>query len=71
MITNTQELTVALRSLDILDKSLDALRGQLMTANPDLLAATAAAYVWRIASLQAEIAAYLDVQPLATRRGSI
>jgi len=63
MIANSQELTIAFRSLIILEKSLEYLRGQLAAANPDLLEATSPAYVQRIASLQAEIAAYLCTHP--------
>jgi len=69
MLANTQELTVALRSLIILEKSLGALRGQLATANPGLLATMSPAHVQRIESLQAEIAIYLYAHPSdASRR---
>jgi len=63
MLVDSQELTVALHSLVILEKSLGALRGQLAAANPDLLEVTSPAYVQRIASLQAEISTYLYAHP--------
>jgi len=46
-----------------LEKSLEALRGQLAAANPDLPAATAPTYTQRITALQAEIANYLYAHP--------
>ncbi len=54
---------MALRSLRILEEALSALRGQLESANPELLAVTAPAYTGRIAALQTEIAAYLFSHP--------
>lgn len=63
MIANSKELQVALRSLHILEESLEALRQQLTTTNPELLSVTAPTYVQRITGLQSEIANYLYAHP--------
>lgn len=63
MIANSKELKIAFRSLRILEDAVAALREQLTSSNPDLLAATAPTYTGRIAVLQAEIAAYLSSHP--------
>jgi hypothetical protein len=63
MIANQTELRVAFRNLHILEQSLQALREQLATENPDLLHVSAPSYERRIADLQKEIAAYLYAHP--------
>lgn len=63
MAVTSKELKIALRSLRILEEAFAALREQLTSANPDLLAVTAPIYTGRIAALQAEIAAYLCSHP--------
>ncbi len=63
MIANQTELRVAFRNLHILEQSLQALREQLETANPDLLHVSAPSYERRITDLQKEIAAYLYAHP--------
>ena len=55
MITQTNQTQIALRNLHILEQALAALRQQLMTANPDLLAVTEPAYRKRIAALQSTV----------------
>ena len=72
MIANQAELRVAFRNLHILEQSLQALRDQLDSANPNLLNVSAPSYERRIADLQKEIATYLyahpaDVSTLLTR----
>jgi hypothetical protein len=55
MNTHSKELQYAIRSFRILEEALTALREQLATVNPDLLAATAPAYTQRIIVVKAEI----------------
>ena len=56
MIKSTAELNMALRNLSILEQSLEALRDQLSTSNPDLFAVAGKALISRISALQADIA---------------
>ncbi len=63
MTATSKELKIALRSLRILEEALAALREQLTSVNPDLLAVTAPTYAGRIAALQAEVVAYLSSHP--------
>lgn len=63
MIANSNELKMAVRSLRIMQQSLDALRAQLEVENPDLLAVTAPSYERRIQTLQKQIAHFLCDHP--------
>ena len=63
MIANSEELTIAVRNLKIMEEALRALRDQLEASNPRLLAMTSKAYVQRIVSLQQDITAYLAEHP--------
>jgi hypothetical protein len=65
MIDSSEELRVAVRNLRIMETTLAALRQQLQTTNPDLLAVTSKAYVRRIGDLQSDIAQYLGYHPEA------
>ena len=62
---NPPELQIALQNLRILEETAAALQKELADANPDLLAAALPAYLSRMASLQADIAAALPTEPLA------
>ncbi len=68
MIANHVEMAVAVRQLRIMEEALQALRNQLQTSNPDLLAATEKSYVHRITSLQTEISHYLCDHPTEVSR---
>lgn len=63
MIENSTELVVAVRQLRIMEDARKALREQLETKNPDLLAVTEQTYVRRIESLQTDISKYLCDHP--------
>jgi hypothetical protein len=63
MIANSTELGVAVRQLRIMSTALKALRTQLDTANPNLLAVTEKSYLQRIESLQHDISHYLCDHP--------
>lgn len=63
MIEDAVELKVAARHLMQWTEALRLLRDQLFRENPDLLTVTEGAYIRRIESLQAEIAAYLAAHP--------
>lgn len=65
MITNSDELKMAVRSLRIMQQSLTALQAQLEVENPDLLTITAPSYERRIQTLQEQIAQYLCDHPAA------
>ena len=60
MIEDATELRVARRQLKIIEDTLTALRDQLATANPGLLAITEKAYIRRMEDLQTEISCYLS-----------
>jgi len=64
MIADATELKVAESQLNIIKSALTALRHQLETANPGLLAITEKVYIRRIEDLQADISRYLS-DPLA------
>lgn len=60
MISNSQELKVAVRNLRIMEEALRALSQQLETSNPGLYEVTSKAYTRRISLLQTQIATYLS-----------
>ena len=63
LFANRAELQVAFRNLHILEQSLEALRDQWQSENPELLQVTQTTCARRIADLQKEFAAYLYEHP--------
>jgi hypothetical protein len=63
MISTTAECEVAIRNVEILEKTLESLRSQLAISNPKLFSTASEPYLRRIASHRADVERYRNEHP--------